>query len=232
MIPDFRLPTEAEWEYAAKQASQANNSNNNKPSNGPNSSRPNASLVATDGAFPWVNNGNENIRNSSNSKRNGKQGMFTANFKNGSGDYMGMVGYANDGAGFPAKVNAFQQNSLGLYNISGNVNEWVADIYRPMNNVDMDDINPYRGNNALDGDDGNISSYETGGNTLISNKSRVYKGGSWKDRPYWLNPGTRRFLDQDKSNSTIGFRCAISAFGVDSPGAENDNKPWWKRKLF
>jgi gliding motility-associated lipoprotein GldJ len=229
MIPDFRLPTEAEWEYAAKQASQKNSSNDNKPSGGPNSSRPNASLVATDGAFPWVNNGNDGIRNSSSSKKNGKQGMFLANFKNGSGDYMGMVGYANDGAGFPSKVNTFLQNSMGLYNISGNVNEWVADIYRPMNNVDMDDINPYRGNNALDGDDGNISSYETGGNTLISNKSRVFKGGSWKDRPYWLNPGTRRYLDQDKSNSTIGFRCAISAFGVDSPGAEIDNKPWWKR---
>ena len=233
MIPDFRLPTEAEWEYAAKQASQSNNSNYNKPKAGPNSSHPNGSMVTTDGAFPWVNNGNEGIRNSSKSKKNGKQGMFLANFKNGRGDYMGMVGYANDGAGFPSKVNTFLQNSMGLYNISGNVNEWVADIYRPMNNVDMDDINPYRGNNALDGDDGNISSYETGGNTLISNKSRVYKGGSWKDRPYWLNPGTRRFLDQDKSNSTIGFRCAISAFGVDSPGAENDKKPWWQRlKLF
>ena len=66
--------------------------------------------------------------------------------------------------------------------------------------------------NALDGDDANTSSYESGLNTLISNKSRVYKGGSWKDRPYWLNPGTRRYLDQDKSTSTIGFRCAMSAF--------------------
>jgi gliding motility-associated lipoprotein GldJ len=229
MIPDFRLPTEAEWEYAAKQASQSNNSNNNKPANGANSSRPNASLVTNDGAFPWLNNGNDGIRNSHTSKKNGKQGMFLANFKNGSGDYMGMVGYENDGAGFPSRVNTFLQNSMGLYNISGNVNEWVADIYRPMNNVDMDDINPYRGNDALDGDDGNISSYETGGNTLISNKSRVYKGGSWKDRPYWLNPGTRRYLDQNKSSSTIGFRCAISAFGVDSPGADMDSKPWWKR---
>ena len=230
LIPDFRLPTEAEWEYAAKQASQANNSNYNKPKAGPNSNRPNASLETSNGDFPWASNGNDDIRITNTSKKNAKQGMFSANFKNGSGDYMGMVGYANDGAGFPSKVNTFLQNSKGLYNIRGNVNEWVADIYRPMNNVDMDDINPYRGNNALDGDDGNISSYETGGNTLISNKSRVYKGGSWKDRPYWLNPGTRRYLDQDKSNSTIGFRCAISAFGVDSPG-NDDEKPWWK-KIF
>jgi gliding motility-associated lipoprotein GldJ len=228
MIPDFRLPTEAEWEYAAKVSSQKTSTSNfNNPRAGSNSSHPNASLVASESPFPWNINGNEGIRNALPSKKNGKQGMFVANFKNGSGDYMGMVGYANDGAGFPNKVNAFLQSSAGIYNLSGNVNEWVADIYRPMNNVDMDDINPYRGNNALDGDDSNVASYETGNNTLISNKSRVYKGGSWKDRPYWLNPGTRRFLDQDKSNSTIGFRCAISAFGVDSPGVDNE-KPWWK----
>ena len=231
MIPDFRLPTEAEWEYAAKVSSQKNYvSNFNNPKAGANASHPNASLAASDSPFPWATNSNEGIRNTLPSKKKGGQGMFLANFKNGSGDYMGMVGYSNDGAGFPSKVNTFQQNGIGLYNIAGNVNEWVADIYRPMNNVDMDDFNPYRGNNTLDGDDNNIASYETGNTTLISNKSRVYKGGSWKDRPYWLNPGARRYLDQDKSNSTIGFRCAISAFGIDSPGADSE-KPWWK-KIF
>ena len=231
MIPDFRLPTEAEWEYAAKVSSQKNYiSNFNNPKAGANSSHPNASLAASDSPFPWSSNSNESIRNTLPSKKKGAQGMFLANFKNGSGDYMGMVGYSNDGAGFPSKVNSFLQNEVGLYNISGNVNEWVADIYRPMNNLDMDDFNPYRRNNTLDGDDAEVASYETGNTTLISNKSRVYKGGSWKDRPYWLNPGTRRYLDQDKSNSTIGFRCAISAFGIDSPGADSD-KPWWK-KIF
>ena len=130
---------------------------------------------------------------------------------------MGMVGYANDGAGFPSKVNTFIQTAAGLYNISGNVNEWVADIYRPMNNVDMDDINPYRGNDVLDGDDSNISSYETGSNTLISNKSRVYKGGSWADRVYWLSSGNRRFLDEDKATATIGFRCAMDRVGSSRP---------------
>jgi hypothetical protein len=49
--------------------------------------------------------------------------------------------------------------------------------------------------------------------TLISDKSRVYKGGSWKDRAYWLASGSRRFLDEDKSTCTIGFRCCMSRQG-------------------
>jgi len=47
----------------------------------------------------------------------------------------------------------------------------------------------------------------------ISKESRVYKGGSWKDRVYWLNPSSRRYLDQKASSNTIGFRCAMSKLG-------------------
>ena len=47
----------------------------------------------------------------------------------------------------------------------------------------------------------------------INNNSRVYKGGSWNDRIYWLNPTTRRFMDQSESSSTVGFRCAMSMLG-------------------
>ena len=49
----------------------------------------------------------------------------------------------------------------------------------------------------------------------ITNTTRVYKGGSWNDRIYWLNPTTRRYLDQSKSSNTIGFRCAMSVLGDD-----------------
>ena len=52
--------------------------------------------------------------------------------------------------------------------------------------------------------------------SLISDKSRVFKGASWKDRAYYLNPGTRRFLEEDRSNSTIGFRCAMDRIGSPS----------------
>jgi hypothetical protein len=49
--------------------------------------------------------------------------------------------------------------------------------------------------------------------TLVSDKSRVYKGGSWADRAYWLAVGNRRYLDEDKSSATIGFRCAMDRIG-------------------
>ncbi|MEZ5172488.1 MAG: hypothetical protein R2850_03000 [Bacteroidia bacterium] len=55
--------------------------------------------------------------------------------------------------------------------------------------------------------------YEFGVSSMISNRSRVYKGGSWKDRAYFLAPGTRRFLDERQSTDYIGFRCAMTRVG-------------------
>jgi formylglycine-generating enzyme required for sulfatase activity len=73
-----------------------------------------------------------------------------ANFKRGAGDYMGIAGALNDNASIPAPVRSFLPNDFGLYNMSGNVAEWVADIYRPMTSstlrdVENHDLNPYRG---------------------------------------------------------------------------------------
>jgi len=55
--------------------------------------------------------------------------------------------------------------------------------------------------------------YEYAKYSLINDKSRVYKGGSWRDRAYWLNPGTRRYLDQRQSTAYLGFRCAMVRLG-------------------
>jgi gliding motility-associated lipoprotein GldJ len=226
LTPEFRLPTEAEWEYAAKVSTMKNAATNfHQPKSGANAVHNKSSLAATDSPYPWGGNGVDNLR----STKKGKQGMYMANFKSGTGDYMGMVGYKNDGAGYPSSVNSFMQNSLGLFNMSGNVNEWVADVYRPLSSVDMDDLNPYRRDSTMDGDDKQTSLYDPE-NTLISNKSKVIKGGSWKDRPYWLNVGTRRPMDYDKASSTTGFRCVSSAFGFDAASESADNAtPWWKR---
>jgi phage/plasmid-associated DNA primase len=49
----------------------------------------------------------------------------------------------------------------------------------------------------------------------INDETRVYKGGAWNDRIYWLNPTTRRFKQQNESSATIGFRCAMSVLGKE-----------------
>jgi gliding motility-associated lipoprotein GldJ len=60
------------------------------------------------------------------------------------------------------------------------------------------------------------SMYEYNVTSLIDDKVRVVKGGSWKDRAYYLSPGQRRFLDQTKSSDWIGFRCAMDQIGEKS----------------
>ncbi|HXP52487.1 MAG TPA: SUMF1/EgtB/PvdO family nonheme iron enzyme, partial [Bacteroidia bacterium] len=55
--------------------------------------------------------------------------------------------------------------------------------------------------------------YQTGTTTLISDETHVYKGGSWKDRAFWMSPGTRRFLEEHQATDYIGFRCAMTRVG-------------------
>ena len=52
--------------------------------------------------------------------------------------------------------------------------------------------------------------------TLISDEVRVYKGGSWRDRAYWLDPAQRRYYPEYISTDDIGFRCAMSKVGPKS----------------
>jgi gliding motility-associated lipoprotein GldJ len=250
LLPSYRLPTEAEWEYAAlalygKQVSK------------------NDELIAERRIYPWDGN---TVRYK---RRTKDQGKIMANFKRGRGDYMGTAGKLNDQGNIPTNVRSYVPNDFGLYNMAGNVSEWVADVYRPLTSTTLrdeeeQDLNPFRGNefrvidldstgnvqkdslgrikyrtvqldesltrenysrgNVIDyrdGDDTTGAFYEYGVHTLISNHSRVVKGGSWADRAFWLSPGARRYKDEDKGDKTIGFRCAMSRMGAQSM---NDQK--------
>ena len=185
---------------------------------------------------------------------------------------MGTSGSLNDKAVTTAPVDWYTPNAFGLYNMAGNVNEWVLDVYRAESFSDVAEYNSFRGNayqtavatskdergnyilkidslgrvvttvkpgddlrSFHDGDEGSqvktdfpmftdAEGIEALKNSekldptdilapKITDKSRVYKGGSWKDRAYWLNPSTRRYLDQDKCTNDIGFRCAMSMIG-------------------
>ncbi len=252
LLPKFRLPTEAEWEYAAY-ALQGNTFDER---------------IVERRVYPW--NGS-NVR----SGRSEYMGEMMANFQRGRGDYMGVAGYLNDGADYTTNVYSYFPNDYGLYNMAGNVSEWVMDVYRTLTLEDAEGLNAFRGNvykvkerdedgyiaekdslgriryrdvtveenanrrnyqkadniNYRDGDyasaivdnwlevpegmeNTSALSYDYGNTSLISDKARVVKGGSWKDRAYWLSPGTRRYYQQNQSAEWIGFRCAMTKVGT------------------
>ncbi len=290
LLPKYRLPTEAEWEYAALGLSELRSYN----------------VYRGRKKYPW--NGSY-TRSSSRRTR----GDHLANFKQANGDYGGIAGWSDDNADITAEVKTYEPNDFGIYDMAGNVSEWVADVYRPIVDDEFNDFNYYRGNvytknaideegkvkvvtidsivydtlangkivardlpgeilqvpidedetylrtqfsqsdnrNYRDGDrrstryfesfddedetDGkemynapkhNVSKDSTGlirefdesnsRTTLINDEVRVYKGGSWRDRAYWLDPAQRRFLPQGMATDDIGFRCAMSRVGSKS----------------
>ena len=190
VVPDIRLPTEAEWEYAAQGLIGTQFLDENFVHNR---------------IYPWDGHW---VRHPYGSKL----GKFYANFKRGRGDYAGIAGKLNDAAMITTHIYDNFPNDYGLYNMAGNVNEWVWDVYRPLSFQDFEDLNPVRRDGFLDEEEG----YDHAGyNSLVSNKSRVYKGGSWADVAYWLSPGTRRYLDEDSATASIGFRCAMIRSGTN-----------------
>ena len=213
-LPHFRLPNEAEWEYAAKAMIGTQYLDENQEHGR---------------IYPWDGRG---VRNPYGRKR----GEFLANFKRGRGDYSGISGNVkNDGDVIPGPVGQYPPNDFGLYNMAGNVSEWVYDIYRPLSYQDFDDLNPVRKSGYRDAqerygyawkdpeakkevvrnqyEDVNGDLQRDQFRSLVNDRLRVYKGGSWKDVAYWMSPGTRRYMAQGQASNTIGFRCAmISVF--------------------
>ncbi len=193
VLPNYRLPSEAEWEYAAQALIGNQWLDENQTHNR---------------LYPWDGHAMRNPY--------GKQmGMFLANFKRGRGDYAGIAGKLNDGAMITDYIYGYPPNDFGLYNMAGNVSEWVYDVYRPLTfhtYAYNEDLNPMRRDGYKDASDNyDVEGYQS----IIDDHVRVYKGGSWQDVAYWLVPGTRRYTAEDSCTATIGFRCAMIRAGTN-----------------
>lgn len=149
----YRLPSEAQWEYAARGGLQA-------------------------ATFPWGGPYAKNDR-----------GCFMANFKPLRGDY------AADQALYTVEADAFEPNDFNLYNMAGNVSEWVDSSYDPGSYEFASTINPSVND--------------------PNNKRKVVRGGSWKDVAYFLQVSSRDYEYADSARSYIGFRTVQDYMGTD-----------------
>ncbi len=152
-INRFRLPGEAEWEYAARGGLES-------------------------ATFPWGGPYAKNDR-----------GCFMANFKPLRGDY------AADQALYTVEADAYEPNDYGLYNMAGNVSEWVASSYAPTSYEFSSTMNPSVND--------------------PNNLRKVIRGGSWKDVGYFLQVSTRDYEYADSARSYIGFRTVQDYMGTD-----------------
>ena len=152
-VNSFRLPSEAEWEYASRGGLQA-------------------------ATYPWGGPYTKNDR-----------GCFMANFKPLRGDY------SADQALYTVEAQSYEPNDYNLYNMAGNVSEWVSASYDPSSYEYVSTINPSVND--------------------VNNQRKVVRGGSWKDVAYYLQVSSRDYEYADSARSYIGFRTVQDYMGTD-----------------
>lgn len=133
---DFRLPTEAEWEYAARGGQKSQG---------------------------YKYSGSDNIDD--------------------------VAWYESNSKYSSSPVGQKQANELGLYDMSGNVDEWCSDWY---------------------------GLYSSGAQTdptgPTSGLNRVVRGGSWEDYATYCRVSSRCFGAPEYRECSLGFRLACSQF--------------------
>ena len=149
----FRLPTEAEWEYAARFQNDSTN--------------------AEQYGSVWL------------TKLNSASGA--KNYWKNADETKAVAWYENNSGGNTHPAGGKRANALGLYDMSGNVEEWCFDQYG------FDTIVP-----------GEVT--DPTGDTSNPRKERILRGGNWNSSASYCVVGLRNAFDPFASYNTVGFR--------------------------
>jgi formylglycine-generating enzyme required for sulfatase activity len=106
----------------------------------------------------------------------------------GEGDAAAVAWFRDNSGGGSHEVGLKRPNLWGLYDMLGNVYEWVADFY---------DQNYYSSGSSV-----NPSGPESG-------KSRSVRGGSWDDGVRNLRASYRGSFESGYRLNDLGFRCVL-----------------------
>ncbi len=95
----------------------------------------------------------------------------------------------DDGYKYTSPVGSYKPNGLGIYDMTGNLCEWVQDIYSSEAYSEHQRDNPVYTKSA---------------------PGRVYRDGSFADSPSTMHISIRLYTGADMSFSNLGFRLALS----------------------
>lgn len=120
--------------------------------------------------------------------------------------------WVDDGGVATVKTGMYAPNEYGLYDMAGNVNEWVEDTYRVYKNDDFD-VNPYRRRTSTD--TSARQNYIKYNDPVFdaNSDSKVIKGGSFMDAPAYLVIASRRAVKPNEGRCDVGFRLAMTILG-------------------